>query len=109
VGVLANQLWSVGSNPNQHAVNAMYVQPFVTYTTKHFTTVILNSETTCNWKLSGNQCAVPINLDVAQLMKLGGQRVQFGVGGRYYVSRPEGTAQWGIRAFATFLFPTGKK
>ncbi|TFU06569.1 transporter [Polymorphobacter arshaanensis] len=109
IGVLANQMWSFAGNARQADVDALYVQPFLTYTTRHFTTVILNSETTCNWKLQGNQCAVPINLDVAQLMKIGGQRVQFGAGGRYYVSRPEGTAEWGIRAFATFLFPTGKK
>jgi hypothetical protein len=72
-------------------------------------TVILNSETTCNWKLQGNQRAVPVNLDGAQLMKVCDQRLKVGADGRYYVSRPEGTAQWGIRAFVTFIFPTGKK
>jgi len=108
-GLLANQLWGISGDVNGTKVNAMYVQPFITYTTKKYTTFGLNTETTCNWNLSGNQCAVPINLFAAQLVKLGDQRVQFGAGGRYYVSRPVGTAEWGLRAYATFLFPTGKR
>ncbi len=109
VGVLANQLWSVGSNPHQGDVNAMYLQPFITYTTKKHTTYALNSETTCNWNLHGNQCAVPINLMATQLLRVDHQLLQVGLGGRYYVSRPDGTAQWGIRAQLIFIFPTGKK
>jgi hypothetical protein len=109
VGVLANQLWSFAGDADRAKVNAMYVQPFVSYTTKKFTTYSLNSETTCNWELSGNQCAVPINAVVSQLMKIGDQRVQFFGGARYYVSRPVGTAEWGLRMGATLLFPAGGK
>jgi hypothetical protein len=108
VGVLANQLWSFAGDVDRAKVNAMFLQPFVTYTTKKFTTFGLNSETSCNWELVGNQCAVPINATVSQLMKLGDQRVQLFGGVRYYVSRPEGTAEWGLRLGATLLFPTGR-
>ncbi len=109
VGVLANQLWSFAGDSSNGKVNSMFLQPFLSYTTKKFTTYSINTETTCNWELVGNQCAVPINVTVGQLMKLGSQRVSFTAGGRYYVSRPVGTAEWGLRFVATFLFPTGEK
>ncbi|MGL4542407.1 MAG: hypothetical protein ACRCUI_07855 [Polymorphobacter sp.] len=109
VGVLANQLWSFAGDASRSKVNAMFVQPFVSYTTKRYTTYGINTETSCNWELSGNQCAVPINVTVGQLVKIGDQRVSFTAGGRYYVSRPVGTAEWGLRFVATFLFPTGAK
>ncbi|HPU16195.1 MAG TPA: hypothetical protein PK808_08915 [Polymorphobacter sp.] len=109
VGILANQLWSFAGDANRGKVSAMFVQPFVSFTTKSFTTYGINTETTCNWELTGNQCAVPINVTVGQLMKIGDQRVSFTAGGRYYVSRPAGTAEWGLRFVATFLFPTGAK
>ena len=109
VGILANQLWSFSGDSSNGKVNAMFLQPFLSYTTKKFTTYSINTETTCNWELIGNQCAVPINVTVGQLMKLGSQRVSFTAGGRYYVSRPTGTAEWGLRFVATFLFPTGEK
>lgn len=109
VGVLANQLWSFAGDSSNGKVNSMFLQPFLSYTTKKFTTYGINTETTCNWELTGNQCAVPINVTVGQLMKFGDQRVSFTAGGRYYVSRPAGTAEWGLRFVATFLFPTGQK
>ena len=109
VGALMNQLWSFAGNSARSEVNQLYVQPFVNYTTKHFTTIGINTETTCNWELSGKQCAVPINLTVGQLLKVGGMPMQFTVGGRYYVTGPYGTPDWGLRFVTTFLFPTGRR
>jgi hypothetical protein len=109
VGTLMNQLWSFAGNDARSDVNQLYVQPFITYTTKHFTTYGINSETTCNWQLSGKQCAVPVNVFVAQLLKVGGMPMQFQLGGRYYFTGPYGTPDWGLRFTVTFLYPTNRK
>ena len=77
----------------------------MTYTTKKATSFVLNTETTYDWKNS--EWSVPINADVFQLVKIGGQRLQVGGGVRYWVQSPEGGPQdWGARFAVTFLFPT---
>ena len=69
-GALANQTWSVSGNTKPD-VSVTYVQPFLSYTTKKFTSYTLNTESTYNWK--STQWSVPVNLSVTQLLKLGGQ------------------------------------
>lgn len=100
-GILANQLWSFGASDEQ--VNATYLQPFLSYTTKMHTTYSLNSESTYDWE--SRQWSVPINLAVAQLVKIGGVPVQFQLGGRWYADGPDGGPEWGLRFGVTFLFP----
>jgi hypothetical protein len=48
---------------------------------------------------------VPLNLTVAQLVKIGKLPVQFQVGGRYYAEKPKDGPDWGLRFTITFLFP----
>jgi hypothetical protein len=105
-GMLANQLWSVAderSGIEKPDVNATFLQPFLSYTTESHTTFTLNSESTYNWE--ARDWTVPVNLMVAQLVKIGGQPVQFQVGAREYLERPDGGADWGLRAAVTLLFP----
>ena len=92
-GILANQLWSFGASDEQ--VNATYLQPFLSYTTKMHTTYSLNTESTYDWE--ARQWSVPINLAVAQLVKIGGVPVQFQLGGRWYADGPDGGPDWGLR------------
>jgi hypothetical protein len=84
-------------------VSATFLQPFVSYTTKTYTTIGLNTESTYDWEHS--QWTVPINGFVTQLLKIGGQPISFTFGGRPYVERPAGGPDWGIRFAVTFLFP----
>ncbi len=100
-GILANQLWSFGSGDEQ--VNATYLQPFLSYTTKMHTSYSLNTESTYDWE--SHQWSVPINLAVAQLVKIGELPVQFQLGGRWYAEGPDGGPEWGLRFAVTFLFP----
>lgn len=102
-GVLANHIWSYAGDGDRAEVNATFLQPFVSYTTKTQTTVTFNTESTYDW--TREQWTVPINLIVSQLIKIGSQPVQFSVGGRYYVEGPNGGPEWGVRAVLTFLFP----
>jgi len=106
VGVLANQIWSLEHHDSRADVNSLFLQPFVSYTTKTHTTFSLNTESTYNW--DDSQWTVPINLAVAQILKLGKQPVQIQLGGRYYADGPSGAPDWGMRLTFTLLFPTGK-
>jgi hypothetical protein len=102
-GVLANHLWSYAGDDSRSAVNATFVQPFLSYTTKTHTSITLNTESTYDWV--NHQWTVPLNFMVGQLFKLGSLPMQFTVGARYYAEAPDGGPTWGARAVLTFLFP----
>lgn len=101
-GLLANQIWSVtGWGPNE--INSTFIQPFVSYTTKTYTTFGMNTETTYNWRTE--EATAPMNWTVQQLVKIGKMPVAFQLGYRYYVEKPNGGPDWGLRFAITFLFP----
>ena len=102
-GFLGNHLWSVAGDSSRSKVDATFVQPFVSFTTKKFTTYTLNTESTYNWESS--QWMVPLNVQVSQLLKVGKQPVSLGVGARYYAESPGGGPEWGLRFIVAFLFP----
>ena len=102
-GLLANHIWSFTGNSSRADVSATFLQPFVGYTTTTYTTFMLNTESTYDWENS--QWTVPINPQVSQLLKIGGQPIQFTLGGRVYAERPDGGPDWGLRFVVTFLFP----
>jgi len=49
-GMLFNHIWSVAGNGSRDNVSATFMQPFLTYTTKTFTTFGINTETTYDWE-----------------------------------------------------------
>jgi hypothetical protein len=106
VGVLANQIWSLGGDRNEPDVNSMFLQPFIVYTTKTHTSFALNTESTYDWM--NHQWTVPINVMLQQVFKIGRQPMALQVGWRYYAEKPSGGPDWGIRVNFTLLFPTGK-
>jgi hypothetical protein len=102
-GILANHIWSFAGDADRPDVNSTFLQPFLNFTTKTYTTFGVNTESTYDWE--NKQWTVPINLTVAQLVKLGKLPVQFTLGGRFYAERPSGGPDWGLRFVITFLFP----
>ncbi len=102
-GALANHLWDIAGDDSRSSVNATFLQPFVSYTTPSATTFTANLESTYDW--GRNQWNVPVNLVVSQLLKVGDQPVQFFGGIRYYLDKPDGGPEWGLRFGVTFLFP----
>ena len=102
-GVLVNHIWSVAGPNDRNRISVSYVQPFLSYTFKSYTTVGLSTESTYDWKNS--QWTVPINVSVSQLLKIGGQPLSFALGLRSYVSGPSGGPDWGVRFTTTLLFP----
>ena len=102
-GMLANHIWSFAGQGDTPDINATFLQPFLSFTTKTFTTFTLNTESTYDWE--NEEWTVPLNLMVAQLVKIGKMPVQFQIGGRYYAESPVNGPDWGLRFTVTFLFP----
>lgn len=102
-GMLANQIWSVAGPGSRADVNATFLQPFVSYTTKTFTTFAAQTESTYDWE--NHQWTVPLIAQASQLLKIGKQPVSFGLGAKYYAEGPKGGPDWGLRFTVTFLFP----
>jgi hypothetical protein len=105
VGALANQIWSVAGDNNEPDISSLFLQPFVSYTTKDAWTFTLNTESTYDWE--NNEWSVPINASVAKLFKIGEQPMQIQGGVRYWADSPEdvGPTGWGARLAVIFLFP----
>lgn len=105
MGALANHLWSVANNGNNAGLNATFVQPFLSYTTTNAWTFTISSESTYDW--AADQWAVPLNLLVGKVTKVGNQLLSVGAGVRYWIDGPQsGPHGWGGRLVVTLLFPT---
>ena len=103
-GMLANHIESFSGDNNRPGVSATFMQPFLTYITHTKTTFSLNTESTYDWKTEN--WAVPINFNVAQMLKVGSQIIQVGGGLRYWADSPDfGQEGLGARLQLTFLFP----
>lgn len=48
---------------------------------------------------------MPLNLQVSQLVKLGGHPVNFQLGARYYLDKPRDGPDWSLRFTVTFVIP----
>jgi hypothetical protein len=104
VGFLTNHIWSVAGDNDRADVNATFLQPFVSYTTKTKTTIGLVTESTYDWE--AKHWSVPVIPGVQQLFKIGPQIMQFSVFGKYWAeSADNGPEGWGFRAQLTFVFP----
>jgi hypothetical protein len=103
-GALSNHIWSVAGDSDRDNISATFVEPFLSYTTKTYTTFGINTESTYDWK--AKQWTVPINLAVTQMMRIGGQALTVSAGARYWADAPQGGPEgWGFRVAVTLLFP----
>lgn len=102
-GLLFNHLWSFAGNDERADISATFLQPFLSYTTKTFTTFGVNTESSYDWENS--QWTVPINVTLTQMLKIGSQPLTFQLGYRSYAEAPDGGPDWGLRFVATLLFP----
>ena len=103
-GLLVNHIWSFAGDGDRSSVNATFIQPFMAFVSKSQTTYSFNVESTYDWQ--SGEWSVPVNLIVAQLLKVGDQLIQVGAGVRYWAdSAPGGPEDWGFRLQVTWLFP----
>jgi hypothetical protein len=103
VGALFNHIWSFAGDDQRADVNATFVQPFLAYSTKTYTTFTLQTESTYDWETS--QWTVPVNLVVSQVLKIGEQPISLALGYRNYVEAPSGGPDWGLRFVVSLMFP----
>ena len=103
VGLLWNHVWSIAGSGNRPALNATYLQPFVSKGLGQGITASANLEASYDWE--GHHWVVPLNLTASKVMKLGTQLVSFGGGVRYYLESPAGGPSWGLRLTFTLLYP----
>lgn len=103
-GVLANQIWSFAGDDDRSDINATFLQPFISYTTKDAWTFALNTQSTYDWEAEA--WSVPINFMVGKLVTINKQPINFQAGLRYWASSPDGGPDgFGARFAITFLFP----
>ena len=102
-GILANHLWSIGGTRATETVNATYLQPFLSYTTKTHTTFTLNTESTYDW--TDTEWTIPLITMVSQVLKVAGQPISLQVGPKLYVEGPTSAPDWGVRFAFFLLFP----
>jgi hypothetical protein len=103
-GMLANHIWSVEGNDSRKNISATFLQPFLSFTTKTYTTVGVNTESTYDWK--AEQWLVPVHVSVSQMFKIGKQIMSLQAGVRYWAdSPPNGPEGIGYRLQLSFLFP----
>lgn len=103
-GLLATHLWSFAGNERGEDLSTTLLQPFFNYTFPSTTGIVVNLESTYDW--SREQWTVPMNAGVTHIYKLGDQKVQAGIMGRYYFDSPSGGPDWGLRFVLTFLIPS---
>lgn len=103
-GLLATQLWSFAGADGRDEVDTTLLQPFFNYTFPNTTGLLVNLESSYDWERK--QWTVPVNAGVTHIFKLGPQRIQLGVMGRYYLESPSEGADSGLRVVATFLIPS---
>src|SRR5262249_16903301 len=85
-GALVNHVWSFAGDSDRGSVNATFLQPFLSHTSKKATTLAVNTETTYDWV--SDAFTIPVNVTVAQLVTWGKQRVSLTGGVRYWVEAP---------------------
>jgi hypothetical protein len=110
IGALMNQLWSVVISEDRSSVSQMFVQPFISYTTKTHTTFTIDTESTANWNATSadGKWTVPVIFQISQILKIGKQPISIQIGGKYYADSPRYGPGWGARLNFTLLYPTAK-
>jgi hypothetical protein len=90
--------------------SAMFIQPFIAYTTKTHTTFTIDTESTADWNASSDdgKWTVPVIFQISQILKIGKQPVSIQIGGKYYADSPRYGPSWGVRFNLRLLYPTAR-
>jgi hypothetical protein len=102
-GALLNHIWSFAGDSDRDDVSSTFLQPFVSRGLGQGRTLVVNLESSYNWK--AEQWTVPVNVGYSKVSKIGSQMVSYQGGVRYYAESPEGGPDWGLRFAFTLLFP----
>ncbi|MDF0546570.1 hypothetical protein PX699_29895 [Sphingobium sp. H39-3-25] len=101
-GMLVNQIWSVAGSDAREDQSLGFAQPFVSYVNKDLVTYSASMDINYDW--IADQATIPISLGISKLIK-GQQPISIGAGVRYYIEKPMGGPDWGVKISVTLLFP----
>jgi hypothetical protein len=106
-GFLILNVWSFAGEENRADVNAMTLQPFLTYNLPNGWYLTSSPLITANWETDeDNRWTVPVGGGIGRIFKIGHQPINASLAAYYNVVRPDDTgADWQLRAQWTFLFP----
>ena len=103
-GALINHIEHVTTDGGHADISSTFFQPFVVYGFLEGVTLGLNAESSYDWE--GDEAALPFNLQLNKVSKVGSQLIQFGAGLRYWAESTEaGPEGWGARVNFVLLFP----
>jgi hypothetical protein len=103
-GILANQVWSIAGDDDLPDINQTFLQPFLIYTTKDAWSFGVQTQSTYDWE--GDQWSIPLQAQVAKLLRLGRLPVQVQVAGRYWADTFEnGPEDFSLQVQITILLP----
>jgi hypothetical protein len=105
-GVLINNIWSLTSDKQGGAYNNGLIQPFLNYNFDGGLYLTSGPILTVDWKADSSQrWTVPLGGGVGKIFHLGKLPVNTQISGYYNVVRPDGGANWQIRAQVQLMFP----
>jgi hypothetical protein len=87
-------------------VNSLFLEPFLLYTTKTYSTFGVFTETA--YDFVGDSWKVPVDAMLSQVLMIGGLPFSVTVGGRYWAEMPAGGPDWGFRLNLTLIFQKEK-
>ncbi len=98
-GILASQIWSFAGPSSREDVSLTQIEVLLSYTFGSNWYVQTNPTYSYDWKApSGQGWIVPIGMDVGKVFPIGSQSLSLQVGAYYNVRKPDGAADWVLRA-----------
>jgi len=110
LGLVGSNVWSVAGNSDRSDVNSLFAQWFVNYNFGKGLALGTAPIITCNWEIEGgDQCTIPIGLQVSKVTHFGSQPVNLILGYYENVKHPDGSAESQARFQVNFMFPQKPK
>jgi hypothetical protein len=110
LGVLGNNVWSVGGQDDHEDVNQFLLQYFINYNLPKGWYLTSAPILTANWKAeAGEKWVVPFGGGAGRIFRVGKQPMNGQIGAYYNAEKPAGGPDWQLRIQLVLLFPTAKK
>ena len=105
-GAVAFNVWSFAGDSNRANVNQLTFQPFINYNFDNGWYLVSSPILTANWEASGgDQWTVPLGGGFGRILVIGKQPVNATLQAFWNVAKPNGAADWTLRAQFQLLFP----
>ena len=104
-GIVVSQFWSFAGSGRRADVSLMQIEALLSYTFSSNWYVQTDPTFVSDWKApSGQKWTVPIGIDIGKVVPIGTQSLSVQVGAYYNVAKPDGAADWILRAQVMWAF-----